>query len=33
MCNMLRMLGHEYYKCKSFKRYLEIKATVERKGE
>lgn len=25
LCNMFRMLGHEYYKCKSFKRYLEIK--------
>ena len=25
MCNMFRMLGHEYYKVKSFKRYLEIK--------
>lgn len=30
MCNMFRMLGHEYYKIKSFKRYLEIK---EGKGE
>lgn len=25
MCNMFRMLGHSYYKVKSFKRYLEIK--------
>lgn len=26
MCNMFRMLGHEYYKCKSFKRWLDIVA-------
>lgn len=25
MRNMLRMLGHEYYKCKSFKRYVQIR--------
>lgn len=29
MCNMFRMLGHEYWKCKSFKRYLEIKEKGE----
>ena len=30
MANMFRMLGHEYYKVKSFKRWLDI---LERKGE
>lgn len=30
MANMFRYLGHEYEKCKSFKRYLKI---VERKAE